>query len=892
MSGSGKQENIAQRGWRAVFATGLCVAIGFLTAEAVAAAPETVPLTTLSPVTATQDYGALGSDRSVQGKALQIGGRRFARGLGTHANSTLVYDLAGEFTRFSALVGVDDEMAGYTNSSVRFQVVADGRRLFDSGVMRLGDAARPVDVDVAGVQELHLLVTDGGDGISCDHADWVEPVLIGQAGESGSPHHRLETPDLTLVFDEHGRILDGSSMGVSGQIRLGGCAVTGDVVARAEAGGHVFTRRMADARGHRATVTERFTPERDCVRWDVEIVSPDAGWSTPVTTRLRCGLPEEMLIWTAWGSPDFSGTHLTPELTALVQAGKASVGGAWSDPLVPVGFVDRRWHYGNVAQACPVGSDYVALPLFTVLVPASDRGLSLVLAPDDVLLDLDLTVTARGQFQFTRTRHRLGDNRPVRFTAYLVPHEASWRGGLRFLAGRYPQFFEAPNPRAHRIAGCGAYSICEAPIDAERFRKMAFGFNWKLSDDFPYMGMFIPPVTNAGQTWTRSGAEPNPPGKGPTTSCGQMNHYAAYMKQQGFSVLSYFNVTEFGKHVNPRRGPLAPGQADDPLLWQDCSAFLRAKMPDAWLRISEKDRTEWGAVGLTNGTKGLMSNCYGAAIVDPGDPDYLAFMVEQAARNIQWLPDTDGICIDRTDWLRFYNALADDGVSWGDGRPARSLYRSWASLMAKMGPLLHRADKVIFSNLMIMRLELGRELDGIYTEFGNNGNALNASALLGLRKPVVAWTYNETLRQPGPDAFMQRHLHLGVFPTAPYPYNNHCITPEPAADRLYLDYGPLLDALRGRKWVLAPRCIETTTPGAKVNLFEVPGGYAVPVTFGGTNATATVQLRHLPDLAALQGAALHPGATNTVALDATFSDETLTLRVPLQRGCAMVRLRK
>jgi hypothetical protein len=78
---------------------------------------------------------------------------------------------------------------------------------------------------------------------------------------------------------------------------------------------------------------------------------------------------------------------------------------------------------------------------------------------------------------------------------HLVPHEASWRGGLRFLTSRYPQFFEAPNPRAHRIAGCGAYSICEAPLMVAKFKKMAFGFNWKLSDDFPYMGMFIPPVT-------------------------------------------------------------------------------------------------------------------------------------------------------------------------------------------------------------------------------------------------------------------------------------------------------------------------------------------------------------------------------------------------------------
>ncbi len=473
---------------------------------------------------------------------------------------------------------------------------------------------------------------------------------------------------------------------------------------------------------------------------------------------------------------------------------------------------------------------------------------------------------------------------------YLVPHEASWRGGLRFMTQRYPQYFEAPNPRAHRIAGCGAYSICETPIDVAKFKKMAFGFNWKLSDDFPYMGMFIPPVTSADEKWTRSCAESSPPGKGRETSCRQMNDYAKYMKQNGFSVLSYCNVTEYGKNVNPRLAEESPGRANDEALWKNSSAYLKAKLPNAWLKIPANERTEWGAIEIPNGLKGLMSNCYGAAIVDPGDPDYLNFMLEQARRNIDLLPDTDGICIDRTDWLRYYNMTADDGVSWNDGKPARSLYCSWAKLMAQMGPLMHKADKVIFCNLMAMRLELSRELDGIYTEFGNNGNALNASALIGIRKPVVAWSCNETLHQPNPDAFMQRHLHLGAFPTAPYPYNNHCINPEPAADQLYLDYGPLLSAMRGRKWLLAPHCVETATPGVKVNLFEVPDGYAMPVTFGGAADFATVHVRNIAKLEKLNLSVLHPGAESAVPVTGTCKDGVLTVTVPLKRGSAMVKL--
>ena len=837
------------------------------------------PLGELPPDSATQGWGTLQQDKGVAGTQLSIAGRVFTRGLGTHANSEIVYDLEGKADSFTAWVGVDDHLKNHPEApkaSVVFRVIGDGKTLFDSGVMRIGEAAKQLTVPLKNVSELKLVVTDAGDGISCDHADWAEPTITWNAAvaESAIAAHTVTADGFTVSLSSTGAIVSAkvgtTEWPVSGNTRLGGFRQLGETVVDTALPNHAlaFTNTLTDGKGHTCTVTDRFTPDGEAVRWDIDLTSQEACWTAPIITRMRCAKPEEKLIWTAWGSPDFSGAKLTPELTALVQAGKASVSGAWSDPLMPVGFPNRAWHYGNVAQGVPVGDDYVALPLFTLMSPVTDTGLSLVLSPADVLLNLDLSVSTAGQFQFARTNHRLGGGRTVKFTMHLVPHEASWRGGLRFLTARYPQAFEAPNPRAHQLAGCGAYTLCEAPIDVAKFKKMAFGFNWKLSDDFPYMGMFIPPVKDMNETWTRSCGEPAPQGQGPTTSCRQMNDYAKYMKDNGFSVLSYFNVTEFGKNMYGRQ---AVKQANDPELWQDPVAYLQHKLPTAVFDPG-------------------IQTCYAAFITDPGDPDYMKHLLEQAARNTTLLPATDGICIDRADWLRLYNPKADDGVSWVNDKPARSLFRSWGDLMAKLGPQLHAADKVIFSNMMTMRLELCRELDGIYTEFGNNGNALNASTLLGLRKPVVAWTYNETLRQPDPDAFMQRHLHLGAFPTAPYPNNNHCINPEPVADQLYLDYGPLLTAIRGKKWVLAPHCVETLTPGVKVNLFEVPGGYALPVTFGGTAATAIVRIRNLPGLDQLQATGLHPGSDFGTAITGKFKADVLELTVPLKRGCAMVRI--
>jgi hypothetical protein len=800
------------------------------------------------PVSAHQDWGSLEIDRSVEGQPLKIGSREFAHGLGTHANSEIVYDLESGYTNFTAWVGVDSEMKGYTNSTVIFQVFGDGRKLFDSGVMRLNDPAKFVRVEVAGVEELRLVVTDAGDGNNCDHADWCDPVLLGgRPVEVAIAKYRIVAPGLTISLDGSGRIVGSSQAALTGQTRLGGCRQAGKVAVKQVAGGgYAFTRTLADAHGHRCTLTDRWMPTRNSVRWEIEIVSSDAPWSTTIETQLRYPATPATRFWTAWSDPEHRDD-------------------GWRDPLVLRPFSATAWPYSNLTQSTPVKGDFIALPVVSVLEPAKDTGLSLVLSPEDTTFEMWLRTSAGGAIQFARTKHRLGGGKPVRFAMDLVAHEADWRGGLRWMTARYPEFFNPPNPLADQMAGCGAYSGDENPVDVARLKRMAFRINWKLSDDFPYMGMFIPPVKDADQKWERSCDEKAPANKPRWTTCRRLNDYAHYMKTNGFYVLNYFNVTEFGK--NMAGAPDAkPG---DPDLWKDPRAFLHYALPGAVLIPGD-------------------ATCYHASVTDCGDPAYRKFLLEQAERHNRMIPDSFGICIDRLDWLTRFNPRGDDGQSWVDDKPARALYLSWQSLMEQLGPLMQQAGKVIFVNPINSKLDWLRHVDGLYTEFGQSGASLNASALMGLRKPVLAWTSNETLNQPDPDSFMQRHLYLGIYPTAPYPWNNHCIHPEPAADQLYLDYGPLLDALRGKKWVLTPHCVESDA--AKANLFQVPGGYALPVTFAGKAETATVRVRNVPGLKTARCEAIHPGMEKPVPVAAQFKNGTLQLTLPLVRGCAMVRL--
>ncbi|GGK69294.1 beta-galactosidase [Streptomyces flaveus] len=115
-----------------------------------------------------------GESAAGDGRMLSIGDTSYDKGLGVHANSQVRVYLGGGCTRFTATAGVDDEVGD--NGSVSFEVIADGRTLFDSPVRYGSDGGAAVDVDVSGARWLDLLVDGDGD-VSTDHADWADARL-------------------------------------------------------------------------------------------------------------------------------------------------------------------------------------------------------------------------------------------------------------------------------------------------------------------------------------------------------------------------------------------------------------------------------------------------------------------------------------------------------------------------------------------------------------------------------------------------------------------------------------------------------------------------------------------------------------------------------------------
>jgi hypothetical protein len=178
----------------------------------------TVGLTTLAYTSETVGWGTLGVNVSIVGNPITIRGVVYPTGLGAHASSTITYNLAAKYASFTCYVGIDDE----TNPAgeVDFQVLGDGKLLYDSGVVTGSSPVAHLAVSVAGVQTLTLQASPGIPGdIDYDHADWADPVLtlaaasqpaaltqrtgtvIGTTGRTGTLIAQAVDGNLSTYFD-------------------------------------------------------------------------------------------------------------------------------------------------------------------------------------------------------------------------------------------------------------------------------------------------------------------------------------------------------------------------------------------------------------------------------------------------------------------------------------------------------------------------------------------------------------------------------------------------------------------------------------------------------------------------------------------------------------------
>ena len=132
---------------------------------------------------------------SVDGHPLTMSGKVYTNGFGACPQSAVAFKANGKVESFEAIVGVDDDAAkagsgkSYGKPTVEFRVWADGRVVWTSGRLRLGEKPREARVPLLGVREIVLETRTGGEWTAADAAngDWAEACFIHKPGGSVEP---------------------------------------------------------------------------------------------------------------------------------------------------------------------------------------------------------------------------------------------------------------------------------------------------------------------------------------------------------------------------------------------------------------------------------------------------------------------------------------------------------------------------------------------------------------------------------------------------------------------------------------------------------------------------------------------------------------------------------
>jgi alpha-galactosidase len=214
---------------------GVKLLLGFCAGVLLAQAPiplETLDLSKVSVLPSPMGYPAK-AGRSVADKPLTMRGKKYEHGVGLHSGSKMLIDLHGQATQFAALAGVDEAKLlippplpgaavpkGLQNHPglATLEVWVDGKRVYDSGVMRRGTEPKNVSVDLTGAKQLLLVATDGGRWPYNNPLDLADASIGMKAGKPETLSVPVDPPPAiatteTKKWGIHGPLVYGASVG-------------------------------------------------------------------------------------------------------------------------------------------------------------------------------------------------------------------------------------------------------------------------------------------------------------------------------------------------------------------------------------------------------------------------------------------------------------------------------------------------------------------------------------------------------------------------------------------------------------------------------------------------------------------------------------------------------
>lgn len=288
---------------------------------------DSVKLTTLNWEIASAGWGTVTKNKSVSGAALNIQGRVYDNGIGTHAQSVIMYPLPTGSVRFRSFAGLDFVGTNQgCGSTVEFLVAIEDPTVrqvdVNKAIAHSGRISRTfqrdgknLEANITKAEKLYLVVTDAGDNFNYDHANWINPTIYKENGDS------LRLTTLTPVRATSGwgtvrvnRSLDNNPLRVNGRTYNNGFGVNSNSIIE-------------------FNLPEGYSSFRSFVGFDDEVLNAPNGVTVeflvftedpsnnsrlPITVDLPAlGFSGDCLIRDLWARKDsgmFSGNSFVPEI--------------------------------------------------------------------------------------------------------------------------------------------------------------------------------------------------------------------------------------------------------------------------------------------------------------------------------------------------------------------------------------------------------------------------------------------------------------------------------------------------------------------------------------------------------------------------------------------------
>ncbi len=134
-----------------------------------------VKIDSIFAIESYQEWGEPTDGLSVDKQPVSVQGKSYNTVIGTHANSTLRFNLYKRFGSLTGKAALPDYLMNKkgASASVVFQISVDGVQVWESRRLTPKDQQQDFDLAIVGAGLLELRVLDGGDGIDNDHGVWV-----------------------------------------------------------------------------------------------------------------------------------------------------------------------------------------------------------------------------------------------------------------------------------------------------------------------------------------------------------------------------------------------------------------------------------------------------------------------------------------------------------------------------------------------------------------------------------------------------------------------------------------------------------------------------------------------------------------------------------------------